>query len=565
MKLNKIWGYGQLFGYSGIEGPNRYYEDNILMTMKKKLCFRFEFKKYIKMSFDTTEKIKFDAVMSDFVVAKIGDKDFKLAFLDNDTLVGVSPVLPTFVGEKKLEVGHSWGADIYSLENHHLAVRYEKLGDLYRFVVHHSFAFTEARSGANYYINHFDIDKIIKKFIEYYEKMPKCKDQKYAALYYKALSINKVNVHSPEGKIQMMWTTPDRVPHRHMWLWDTAFHALAMVQYNPKLAEEIFLAMLSQQREDGFISHMANPTDCSDVTQPCVMSWAAWNIYQVTKNKEFLAKTQLILDKYLTFDMKNRDKNNNGLLEWFTEPDYTICKCGESGLDNSPRFDFDEDMDCFDFSTYFAMDTHALSQIYAELGNAEKSEYWEQISKKTSDLINELMFSKKSGAYYDRLFSGKLTEVLTHSSFLPMFAGFAPKEYAELMVKKMTDEEELWTAMPLASISQKDPRYSTDMWRGATWLNINYFNIVGLLKYGYKDIAMKLRDLTLEAVFKWYKKTGTIFEFYDSKNEMIPFRLDRKGKNPKNPDYRKHVHSITDYNWSACFTLLLIQNIYYLK
>ena len=38
-------------------------------------------------------------------------------------------------------------------------------------------------------------------------------------------------------------------------------------------------------------------------------------------------------------------KNKNGLLEWLTEPDYTECKCGESGLDNSPRFDFDEEMD----------------------------------------------------------------------------------------------------------------------------------------------------------------------------------------------------------------------------
>ena len=75
--------------------------------------------------------------------------------------------------------------------------------------------------------------------------MPKCKDKKYESLYYKALSINKVNVHSPEGKIAYKWTTPDRVPHKHMWLWDSAFHALAMVQYNPYVAEQQFLAMKS--------------------------------------------------------------------------------------------------------------------------------------------------------------------------------------------------------------------------------------------------------------------------------------------------------------------------------
>ena len=29
MKLNNIWGYGQLFGYSGLDGVNRYYNDFI--------------------------------------------------------------------------------------------------------------------------------------------------------------------------------------------------------------------------------------------------------------------------------------------------------------------------------------------------------------------------------------------------------------------------------------------------------------------------------------------------------------------------------------------------------
>ena len=27
MRLNNIWGYGQLFGYSGLDGENRYYND----------------------------------------------------------------------------------------------------------------------------------------------------------------------------------------------------------------------------------------------------------------------------------------------------------------------------------------------------------------------------------------------------------------------------------------------------------------------------------------------------------------------------------------------------------
>jgi hypothetical protein len=82
----------------------------------------------------------------------------------------------------------------------------------------------------------------------------------------------------------------------------------------------------------------------------------------------------------------------------------------------------------------------------------------------------------------------------------------------------------------------------------------------GLRKYGYYEIANELRQKTLDAVNKWYTKTGSIFEFYDPENKTSPFACERIGKPVFPPDWRKHPHSVCDFNWSACFTLLLIQN-----
>ena len=90
------------------------------------------------------------------------------------------------------------------------------------------------------------------------------------------------------------------------------------------------------------------PTDSDDCTQPQVLSWGVLEVYNKTKDVEFLRECVDALDAYLTWDMKNRDKNGNGLLEWATEPDNVLSKCGESGLDNSPRFDFDKDIDAID-------------------------------------------------------------------------------------------------------------------------------------------------------------------------------------------------------------------------
>ncbi len=131
------------------------------------------------------------------------------------------------------------------------------------------------------------MEELKAKRYAYYADKPKCKDKRYERLYYKTLSVNKVNVHTPEGKIPCMWTTPDRVPHRHCWLWDSVFHALAIVEYNEELAKNALRAVISQQRRDGFIPHMSNPTDSSDTTQPQVLCWGVWEVYKKIGDKEF--------------------------------------------------------------------------------------------------------------------------------------------------------------------------------------------------------------------------------------------------------------------------------------
>ena len=76
---------------------------------------------------------------------------------------------------------------------------------------------------------------------------------------------------------------------------------LISLSANKDLAEEIILAMLSQMREDGFMPHMANPTDQSDVTQPCVMSFGVLKLYEETKDLEFVKKCIPYLEAYLTY------------------------------------------------------------------------------------------------------------------------------------------------------------------------------------------------------------------------------------------------------------------------
>ncbi len=562
MKLHTIWGYGQLFGYSALDGKNRYNRDFIGTLTARKIEIRFELENWVKVYFPIEGDCQFKAITGDMIEATTKDGAFFLTFLNNDTLVGYSPVKPCIFGEKQLLEKREGDVEFYQGEEDIFAVVSLKNKDGYRFCICHSFDSENGRKGASEGVK-ADVETLKKARYDYYEKMPECKDERYEQMYYKALSVNKVNVHSPEGKIPCVWTTPDRVPHRHMWLWDSVFHAFSFLTYNKEIAKTSIKAVLSQIHADGFIPHMMNPNDCSSVTQPQVLSWGVWEVYDKTKDKEFLKECAPKLEAYLEWDMKNRDKNNNGLLEWRTNPDEPTNRCDECGQDDTPRFDFDEEMDALDFSTFACMDANYLARIFEALEEKDKAKKWQDISDTLKEKINQMLWCEEDGVYYDRLFDGRFSKVLTPTSFFPLMANIPSKEQAEKMVKVLTDESLLWTKNPLPTVAKNHPTYSTDMWRGGVWLNLNYFIFKGLTQYGYTDIAKELRDRTLAMVEYWYKQTGTIFEFYDPEDRVPPYLCERKGFGENPPDWRKHVHSIVDFNWSSCFTLLFIQNIVY--
>ncbi len=564
MKLNNIWGYGQLFGFSGLDGNSRFQNDFVGTFTARKIEIRFELLEWVKVYFPVKGRVKFRAITGDMIDAQTKDGDVLIAFASSDTIVGYSPVLPKIIPQKKWRFVQSKGVDIWHNGIDAIALITEKQENgAYKFAIAHSEAAYSIARGLALEAMAINVDDVKRARYDYFRKLPKCKNKKYERLYYKALSVNKVNVHTPEGSIPCRWTTPDRVPHKRLWLWDSVFHALAIVTYNHELAKDCIRAVLTQQRADGFISAMMNPYGRTDETQPQVLSWGVWEVYQKTGDRAFLEECVGALEKYLTWDMENRDKNGNGILEWFVDSAYTECKSGESGQDNSPRFEFDEEMDACDFSAFQAHDAEYLAKIYDELGDQVNAEKWRARCENIRKVMNDLLWDEQDGVYYDRLMSGKLTKVLTPASFFPMFAGVPSAAQAEKMVKTLVNPELLWTKVPLPTVAKNNPLYGTDMWRGGVWLNMNYFVIRGLRRYGYNELAEELKQKTLDTVFTWYKKTGVIYEFFDSRGEVPPYACERKGKPTTPPDWRKQVHSISDFHWSACFSLLFIQDELY--
>ena len=96
------------------------------------------------------------------------------------------------------------------------------------------------------------------------------------------------------------------------------------------------------------------------------------------------------------------------------------------------------------------------------------------------------------------------------------------------------------------------------MWRGATWLNLNYLVIEGLKRQGQAQEARRLADASIAQVRQTAETHGVIFEFYDAKGLVPPFRCHRKGPPAAVYDLRGKVDAIRDYHWSAALTACLM-------
>jgi glycogen debranching enzyme len=66
---------------------------------------------------------------------------------------------------------------------------------------------------------------------------------------------------------------------------------------------------------------------------------------------------------------------------------------------------------------------------------------------------------------------------------------------------------EFWTRYPVPSVALDEPSFdpsfrSQAVWRGPSWVNVNWYLYWGLLRHDYLDIASELANRTCEMVLR---------------------------------------------------------------
>ena len=404
-----------------------------------------------------------------------------------------------------------------------------------------------------------DFDASLQKRQEWLRRVrpPAGLSQAASGTFAKALSILKTQVYSPEGRIRHRWTTPDRWPHRKMWLWDSAFHALGWRHIDPGIARDAIMAVFDLQAPDGFVAHMATPVATSTITQPPVLALSARWIDDICPDPGWIETLYPRLCAYVEWDLRNRDSDRNGLLEWVVEGD-PQCRCGESGMDNSPRFDASTRLDAVDFNSFVSLECETIAKFALALGDEADAARWGARHAELNQLISKCLWSEDQGFFVDYdIERQEPSKVLASSGFLPLICGAASNAQAARLAECMADPALFGTAFPVPSIAAKDDRfYSKDMWRGPVWINLNWLIAEGFERYGYSEAADNLRSQTMLQIERDHEASGSLFEFYDDRGEIPPPDLLRKGKaaSMESP-YHQVIH---DYGWTAALYVDLV-------
>ncbi|OGE19266.1 hypothetical protein A3J19_04625 [Candidatus Daviesbacteria bacterium RIFCSPLOWO2_02_FULL_41_8] len=341
------------------------------------------------------------------------------------------------------------------------------------------------------------------------------------------------------------YTIPSSDTYPYQWLWDSCFHAIILSHFRIADAKKEILALLSKQFQNGMIPHMIywenikrmgfpkikwGKEDTSTITQPPMIAYAVWSIYQKDKDKSFIKKVYPHLYHFYRYLLTERDPHGNQLIG--------IMNPDESGEDNSPRFDIPlglppvhslkenakrrfglvaQNIECkFDapfcmrnffwvkdvpFNAIMVENLRLLAQIAASLGYSEDADFFASeaeniVSAMRKFMLEDGLFWSTFGENYQKI------KVKTWAIFAPLFAKILTQKEAEKLVKKhLLNPKEFWTEFPVPTVSISESSFDPQgFWRGPTWIATNWFIYKGLLNYGFNGVAEQIKETSIKLI-----------------------------------------------------------------
>jgi hypothetical protein len=355
------------------------------------------------------------------------------------------------------------------------------------------------------------------------------------------------------------YTCPSPHTYPFQWNWDSAFHAIALSKRDPARARAEVESLLVAAQPSGFLPHMVlwqeDVRGRAAADWPIAIDPAGWHTLTANPPVLPLAVERLAptapagwLDRIvpqlvdvLAWWRTHRDPDGTGLVRTF-QPD-------ESGLDMSPKYDVLLGIDRRDpasivprwhaavrdligayaeqraergadvdltapgrfswqdvlVNSIYGSSARALARLLRGRGADAAAGEWEQAAAQTTAALIAHSWDETAGAFFDSYLGRdgrwQRAEVLTASSLFPLVLEDLPSEHAVRLVTHLTDESEFWLPYPVPSVAASEPSFDETfatgaIFRGSSWVNLNWYLHLGLRLHGYPDVAAELARRT---------------------------------------------------------------------
>lgn len=351
------------------------------------------------------------------------------------------------------------------------------------------------------------------------------------------------------GMLNHNFIVPGPCYNQEFWDWDSWLTNIALSEIAEEDISEYekgcVLNFLENVQENGWTpvvivpDRMLPPFDESDVTEnyspnphkPCLAQHARF-IIEKSGDASWLEDQIGNLEKYINFYFENCFHKETGL--------YYFLDDTAIGVDNDPCMFYRpiKSTASIYLNCLMYKELQDIAFIMEKL-NKDTSKYLEK-AKNLKNAIREHLYDERDGFYYNAdinlnpidlsmfLHSGSprhwdclIMRIDVWTGMMAMWNKIATKEQAERMVKKYLDERTFYAPYGIRSLSKLEKMYAIKVsgnpscWLGPIWGIANYMTFIGLLNYGYVDLAKEMCEKTIEMFGKDIEENGEMHEYYD--------------------------------------------------
>lgn len=324
-----------------------------------------------------------------------------------------------------------------------------------------------------------------------------------------------------------------------LYYWDSYFMVQGMLDdEHAEFVKGILEDLLTMMQRFHIIPN-ASRTYFTGRSQPPFLTSFIMDVYKLRPDKIWLEKAIAIAkEEYDTVWTGTQQPNwrqvYKGLSRYYDVNALHDLAEAESGWDMTTRFGRRA-------LNYVPVDLNALLYRYetdfAEaamlLGNKSVAKEWQRKAGNRRDTMNELMWSKAFGVYYDYNFKKQRRGIVVSlAAYYPMWAGMASKKQAKQLVKSLRKFEERGglTTTAAQQLSQFVPGTTPVQWAYPNgWAPLHFIVVEGLERYGYREDAERIARRWLMTNLSWFKSHG---EFLEKYNVVNPSKRPSEGVYP---------------------------------